>query len=374
MKKQLILLALIALALIVVACGAPPTPTPVPSPTVPPAPPATATATRAPATATATRTLTPTPSQPTATTIPPTRTPIPAPVVPTVLVQPSPTSRPVSKPTGTIVVHTKVDGIDRLMHVDPNSGASSPFVSAGASMDYTLDSYGTNVRAGEFSAGNAFFAYVFAGAPGAVNVLKVRATNGDNRDITSENGISSPSWSPDNRRIMYIRVTPTGWFISIIDADGKNRENVPIPEALANAQFRGGLSWSKDNLIAFAANVGGASDVYTNYPDGKQLRKLTDHPADDTTPMFSPDGKLIAFSSTRDGNQQIYVMNADGSGLRRVRRSNTNDTTPTWSPDGNWIAFSSTPVSGGATDLFIMDLFGGNVKQLGAGDHPAWTK
>ncbi|MBI5652998.1 MAG: PD40 domain-containing protein, partial [Chloroflexi bacterium] len=65
---------------------------------------------------------------------------------------------------------------------------------------------------------------------------------------------------------------------------------------------------------------------------------------------------------------------ADGSGLRRVRRSTNNETTPTWSPDGNWLAFSSTPVSGGATDLFIMDLFGGNVKQLGGGGHPAWTK
>ena len=354
------------------ACGAPPTPTLTPSPTVPPATPTVAATATRPPTATLTRTLVPTAGPPTATAIPPTRTPIPAPIVPTIA--PTPTSRAVSKPTGTIVVHTKADGTDRLFHVDPNSGAVTPFLLGGSAMDYTLENFGTNVRAGEFSAGNAFFAYVFAGAPGAVNVLKIRDASGNTRDITSENGVSSPTWSPDGKRIAYIRVTSTGWFISIIDADGKNRENVPTPTEIAGAQFRGGMSWSKDNLMAFSANTSGASDIYTNYPDGKQLRKLTDHPADDTTPVFSPDGKLIAFTSTRDGNQQIYLMNADGSGLRRVRKSTSNDFSPTWSPDGTWIAFASTPVSGGATDVFIMDTFGGNVKQLVNGDHPIWTR
>jgi len=256
--------------------------------------------------------------------------------------------------------------------VDPNSGTVTPYLSAGLAMDLALDNYGTNAHVGEFSTGNAEFAYAFAGAPGAINVLKLRDSAGNTRDITSDIGISSPTWSPDFKRIAHIRIATNGWFISIIDADGKNREDVPMPADLQNAQFRGGVSWSKNNLLAFAANTSGAGDIYTNYPDGKQLRKLTDHPADDTTPVFSPDGKTIAFTSSRDGRQQIYLMNADGSGLRRIRPSTSNDFSPTWSPDGNWLAFASNNNSG--TSIFIMDMYGGNVRQLAGGDHPTWTR
>ena len=43
------------------------------------------------------------------------------------------------------------------------------------------------------------------------------------------------------------------------------------------------------------------------------LIKLTNHPARDGRPNWSPDGQQIAFTSDRDGNWEIYVMNADGT-------------------------------------------------------------
>ena len=38
--------------------------------------------------------------------------------------------------------------------------------------------------------------------------------------------------------------------------------------------------------------------------------------------------------SNRDGNPEIYVMNRDGSGLRRLTNNPAIDSTPTWSPTG----------------------------------------
>lgn len=68
--------------------------------------------------------------------------------------------------------------------------------------------------------------------------------------------------------------------------------------------------------------------------DGTGLRALTDDPAQDVLPAWSPDGTEIAFLSTRDGNEEIYVMNADGTGVRRLTDDPADDVDPAWSPSG----------------------------------------
>ena len=42
-------------------------------------------------------------------------------------------------------------------------------------------------------------------------------------------------------------------------------------------------------------------DIWTASVEGGLARPLTSHPAKDTSPRFSPDGKEIAFVSERDG-------------------------------------------------------------------------
>ena len=42
----------------------------------------------------------------------------------------------------------------------------------------------------------------------------------------------------------------------------------------------------------------------------------------------------IAFESSRDGNLEIYSMNPDGSGQTNLTNDPAEDTDPVWSPDG----------------------------------------
>ena len=88
--------------------------------------------------------------------------------------------------------------------------------------------------------------------------------------------------------------------------------------------------------------------------DGSNPRPLTDHPAEDRSPSWSPDGQHIAFESHRDGRAEIYVMDSDGSNLRRLTDHSAEDRSPSWSPDGRHIAFESN--RDGDWEIYVMDI------------------
>ena len=93
--------------------------------------------------------------------------------------------------------------------------------------------------------------------------------------------------------------------------------------------------------IAFMSTRDGNAEIYVMNVDGSNLRRLTNHPADDVTPTWSPSGGQIAFTSDRSGRPQIYIMNADGTGVARITNETEADR-PTWSPAPyNEIAFTA---------------------------------
>ena len=122
------------------------------------------------------------------------------------------------------------------------------------------------------------------------------------------------------------------------------------------------------NRIAFVSDRDGNFEIYMMNADGSNQTRLTNNPAEDGMPAWSPDGSCLAFNSDRDGNFEIYVMDADGSNQTRLTNDPGWDTMPAWSPDGSCLAFNSD--RDGKSEIYVMDADGSNQRNLT--NNPAW--
>ena len=127
--------------------------------------------------------------------------------------------------------------------------------------------------------------------------------------------------------------------------------------------------------IAFHSDRTGNQEIWTVNADGTGPKNLTNNPAVDASPDFSPDGGKVVFRSERDGNSEIYAMNADGTGQRRLTNNPVSDASPDFSPDGRRIVFTST--LGGDRELFVMNADGTGQRPITANavpeSNPEWS-
>jgi TolB protein len=223
-----------------------------------------------------------------------------------------------------------------------------------------------------------------------------------------------PAWSPDGTKITFSRFTGRRYQIFVMDPDGSDASRLTRGEGSASD-----ATWSPDGTRIAFTRCKGTCDVYvmnadgtgerrlthgeqpgeespTWSPDGRRIafvdinglfaidaeggpwQRLTDGPADDGNPAWSPVAPVIAFNGSRglfDGD--IYVVSANGGEPANVTESIALDSSPSWSPDGRRIAFMRRQTKKMRARLWVMNADGSaqtNLHAIGdAYSRPSWS-
>lgn len=121
-------------------------------------------------------------------------------------------------------------------------------------------------------------------------------------------------------------------------------------------------SWSPDGRrLAFVASGEGRSEIYV-YDGAADIRSVSQHPMNDFEPVWSPDGRQLVFNSMRDGDRELYLADVDSGTLHRLTKDPAEDYNAVWSPDGTRLAFVASIY--GISDLYVMTLADGTVRRL----------
>jgi TolB protein len=187
----------------------------------------------------------------------------------------------------------------------------------------------------------------------------------------------APAWSPDGRRLVFVRAAPTGKRSSLwtVGAAGEGLRRLT----------RGGVdlepSWSSDGRIAFV-RINPAtyqSGIWLTDARGSTPRRILARRRGLTDPEWSPDGRRLVVEDGRS----IYTLRADGSAFHLVARLPSDsagaisDPQPAWSPDSRWLAFAALrPASTGRSDILVVAAAGGRSRRItrspGLDTDPAW--
>jgi Tol biopolymer transport system component len=205
--------------------------------------------------------------------------------------------------------------------------------------------------------------------------------------------IAQIAWSPDGTKIAYQNPIADERGIFVAEPDGSNAVR------LTAGAYDGWPAWSPDGTkilfsrLAADANVEPCTpgmphefrcptDIFVMDANGSNVLRLTDDPAGEFMPTWSPDGSRIAFA--REGDwavgtyEAIHTMRSDGTDVRQVSTaSGGSDFWPSWSPDGTRIVFAA--IRKEDWGIWVVDADGSNEQLIlggtGAGyvDDPVWS-
>jgi eukaryotic-like serine/threonine-protein kinase len=170
----------------------------------------------------------------------------------------------------------------------------------------------------------------------------------------SGSGVSGDFSASTNGVLAYVEAENPGTTLTWLDRQGKVIGTTGEPQQYQELA----LSPDGSRLAVFRGDNIGDDLWLIELARGSKTRLTTD-PANESYPVWSPDGKQIAFYSNRSGVGDLYRKSTDGSGDEELLLKSNEDKAPLdWSRDGRFILYVYSLTIGAQTDLWILPLDG----------------
>jgi TolB protein len=184
-----------------------------------------------------------------------------------------------------------------------------------------------------------------------------------------EGSNSAPAWAPDGQRLA---VTLSRDGVSQIYA--MNVDGAGLTRLTSSASIDTEAAWSPDGRsILFTSDRGGTPQIYRMSSSGGEAERVTFEGNYNVTPRWSPDGKSFCFVQRNAGRFNVAIQEI-GSRNAQLLTDGRNDSSPTFSPNGRMILYASEHNRKGVLAAVSRD---GRIKQrlsesAGSVREPAW--
>jgi Tol biopolymer transport system component len=163
-------------------------------------------------------------------------------------------------------------------------------------------------------------------------------------------------WSPDGKKVVY---KSGRGELRLINAEGGKAE--PLWSASEKDTAVYPLDWSDQNhtiLIALINRIEKTARLALLPEKGGAPRTIVSGDSNELADIaqFSPDGELIVGMKKKEKNTDVYVWAVDGGGETRITDHPADDVYPLWSPDGKYIVFVSDRAK--TVDLWAVPMAG----------------
>ena len=165
--------------------------------------------------------------------------------------------------------------------------------------------------------------------------LWVSTLEGKSRHLfrAEQAGLIPCNWLPDGNAIVVLMVPKDKRpSLGLVASSGGSFKILHSMQGEADRLLAAPADVSPDGrYIAFQDGAqDGKRDIYVIGTDGRSLTVLSDHPADDKEPRWSPDGKNVIFLSNRHGNWRLWgipVKEGSAGGQQFLIREGMEDCT-----------------------------------------------
>ena len=276
-----------------------------------------------------------------------------------------------SLPTGGNLVFAAIDPRDGMsdIYVQPTGGSAPVNItdSAGSRKDVSpaFAPNGSKIAFVRATAQGASIMVVNPNGTGLVNVTPLQLRGAINTD---------PSWSADGTRIVFSSNVDGNYDLYWIDAvTGPTQLSLPHRLTKTEAPVQNhDPSWAPNGKhVVFSRtghriSVSNSAELFQVEVASLQAVRLTRTVVGrgDRSPVYAPNGLSITFWSDRAGNEDVYLFSLTTKTVTALTNNPARDFEPAFSPDGTAVVYVSTRK--GATELFAQNLIG-----LSPGPSPA---